>query len=245
MAGLALGGHGNNKSRLVEEGSYRPLIDLIKFPDRDVQLSAVLAVASIVLGDELETKSAFMTEEGLVPLIELVSHRDDEVSGTAVYALVYHPHLLLGSHPQTPRLPLLNPHLLTLSEPLPSSQLYYLSRAVYLNTRTSRVVSSTSTASLLLSNRCNALLVVKLLWLCPIEISTIFPPVVPSHRFLTMYVHSFITIVKQLNVGNVEVKRAAGYFLATICEEVEFHGDLYKEGAFQAIVALVRHSTVP
>ena len=50
MAGLALGGHGNNKSRLVEEGSYRPLIDLIKFPDRDVQLSAVLAVASIVLG---------------------------------------------------------------------------------------------------------------------------------------------------------------------------------------------------
>ena len=88
MAGLALGGHGNNKSRLVEEGSYRPLIDLIKFPDRDVQLSAILAVASIVLGDELETKSAFMTEEGLVPLIELVSHRDDEVSGTAVYALV-------------------------------------------------------------------------------------------------------------------------------------------------------------
>ena len=53
-------------------------------------------------------------------------------------------------------------------------------------------------------------------------------PVVSSHR-----------IHKQLNVGNVEVKRAAGYFLATICEDVEFHSDLYKEGAFQAIVALV------
>lgn len=39
-------------------------------------------------------------------------------------------------------------------------------------------------------------------------------------------------------MGNVEVKRAAGYFLATICEEVEFHHDLYKEGAFEGVVAL-------
>ena len=50
-------------------------------------------------------------------------------------------------------------------------------------------------------------------------------------------------VVKQLNVGNVEVKRAAGYFLATICEDVEFHADLFKEGAFQAIVSLVRPSS--
>jgi hypothetical protein len=52
LAGLALGGQGNNKSRLVDEGSVKPLIDLLKFPDRDVQLSAVIAVAAIVIGNQ-------------------------------------------------------------------------------------------------------------------------------------------------------------------------------------------------
>ena len=78
---MALGGQGNNKIKLVEEGCIKPLIDLLRFPDPDVQLSAVIAVASIILGKEPETKAAIMTENGLQSLIDLVSHSDNEIAG--------------------------------------------------------------------------------------------------------------------------------------------------------------------
>ena len=112
-----------------------------------------------------------------------------------------------------------------------------------MNTKMSKVVSSISTVSLPSSNRCSTLLVMSsgrgyLSLKKPVHFFSSISHTFPSHR---IRIHH---IVNQLNVGNVEVKRAAGYFLATICEEVEFHGDLYKEGAFQAIVALVRYCTV-
>lgn len=47
-------------------------------------------------------------------------------------------------------------------------------------------------------------------------------------------------IVRQLNIGNVEIKRAAGYFFATMCEQVEYHPDLATEGALEAIVSLAK-----
>lgn len=46
------------------------------------------------------------------------------------------------------------------------------------------------------------------------------------------------TVVKHLYLGNIEIKRAAGYFLATVCERIEFHGDLAEQGALDAAIML-------
>ena len=84
LAGLALGGHGNNKMQIVEEGAMRPLVDLLRFPDKDVQLCATIAVNSITLGSEMATKAAVLTEGGLAPIIALAeSGRDRETAESA------------------------------------------------------------------------------------------------------------------------------------------------------------------
>merc|ERR1712070_660390 len=36
----------------------------------------------------------------------------------------------------------------------------------------------------------------------------------------------------------MEVRRAAGYFLARLCENVEFHSELSKEGALEMVVSM-------
>lgn len=88
IAGLALGGYGNNKMQIVEEGAIRPLVDLLRFPDRDVQLSATIAVNSITLGSEMATKAAVLTEGGVGPIIALADKgKDREVISSAVYLM--------------------------------------------------------------------------------------------------------------------------------------------------------------
>ena len=88
LAGLALGGHGNNKMQIVEEGAMRPLVDLLRFPDKDVQLCATIALNSITLGPERATKAAVLTESGVAPIIALAeSGKDREVVSSAVYVM--------------------------------------------------------------------------------------------------------------------------------------------------------------
>lgn len=66
----------------------RPLVDLVKFPQRDVQLAACIAINCITLGLEQITKSSVMTEHGLEGVMELADRTDDaELSSTAIYAL--------------------------------------------------------------------------------------------------------------------------------------------------------------
>ena len=65
----------------------RPLVDLIRFPDSSVQLSACLALTSLVLGPEPGTKAALLYEQALPPLVQLVSHSERELACAAVYAL--------------------------------------------------------------------------------------------------------------------------------------------------------------
>ena len=50
----------------------RPLIDLVRFPDTEVQLTASVAVNCIVLGLEQGTKASVMTEDGLEPVLKLI-----------------------------------------------------------------------------------------------------------------------------------------------------------------------------
>ncbi|KAJ1392921.1 armadillo-type protein, partial [Ochromonadaceae sp. CCMP2298] len=45
-------------------------------------------------------------------------------------------------------------------------------------------------------------------------------------------------------MGDIEIKRAAGYLLATICEQSEFHQDLEREGAYETVIALSRMEDV-
>jgi hypothetical protein len=42
-----------------------------------------------------------------------------------------------------------------------------------------------------------------------------------------------------VDTGDLEIKRAAGYFLATICEQVEFHRDALSEGSSVAEYAMI------
>merc|ERR1711998_404912 len=65
----------------------RPIVDLLKFPDRDVQHVATIAVNCICLGLEQSTKASVMTEKGLEPLIDLVNGDDIEVVSATIYAL--------------------------------------------------------------------------------------------------------------------------------------------------------------
>jgi hypothetical protein len=71
----------------VNSGCIRPLVDLIKFPEKEVQLAALLALNSIALGLESMTKSFIMSEHGLEPIIELTGHVDYEISSSAIYVL--------------------------------------------------------------------------------------------------------------------------------------------------------------
>jgi len=87
LAGLALGGQGNNKVRIVEEGAMKCLIDLIRFPDIEVQLAAAIAINSITLGNEQNTKAAVMTEKGVEPLIFLLNRDDRELICSSIYCL--------------------------------------------------------------------------------------------------------------------------------------------------------------
>merc|ERR1711959_68697 len=43
---------------------------------------------------------------------------------------------------------------------------------------------------------------------------------------------------KQLLVGDIEIKRAAGYFVATLCQQIEFHDDLARAGCLEAVISL-------
>jgi hypothetical protein len=45
-------------------------------------------------------------------------------------------------------------------------------------------------------------------------------------------------VVQHLQLGDMEVKRAAGYTLATIAEQVEFHGDIESAGGLPALISL-------
>ena len=51
----------------------KPLVDLVRFPDKEVQLAAVIAMNSIVIGMEQETKASLMTESGIEPLLEIIN----------------------------------------------------------------------------------------------------------------------------------------------------------------------------
>jgi hypothetical protein len=91
----------------MDEGAIRPLIALIRYPDREVQLAATLAINSVVLGKkqllraysccphhgdsffqiylhvgpEQETKAVLMTEGGLEALLSLFDRKSRQPSG--------------------------------------------------------------------------------------------------------------------------------------------------------------------
>jgi hypothetical protein len=52
--------------------------------------------------------------------------------------------------------------------------------------------------------------------------------------------HAIEAVVRQLLIGDIEIKRASGYFLANLCQQIEFHDDLFKAGAIEAIVSLAQ-----
>lgn len=52
------------------------------------------------------------------------------------------------------------------------------------------------------------------------------------------------SVVRHVYNGHFEVKRAAGYFLATISEQMEFHANLTAELALEAIVYLAEMEDV-
>ena len=87
MAALSLGDHGGNKTRLVDEGVVKPLVELRRFPNVEVQRSATLAVASLTVGPKEKPKLAVMGEEGLLPLIALAGSQDVEVQRASTFAL--------------------------------------------------------------------------------------------------------------------------------------------------------------
>jgi hypothetical protein len=55
-------------------------------------------------------------------------------------------------------------------------------------------------------------------------------------RFIEL--NGISSIVRQCHVGDMEMKRAVGYCLATISEQIEFHNDLEREGALPVIITL-------
>jgi hypothetical protein len=60
----------------------RPLVDLVRFPDTEVQLTASVAVNCIVLGLEQGTKASVMTEDGLEPILKLIRDNPSHISTT-------------------------------------------------------------------------------------------------------------------------------------------------------------------
>ena len=112
IAALALGGHGNNKTRIIEEGAAKPLIELgvccaiaflfvccvfnvpcvltsiaARFPDVEIQRCASLALACIVVGPEMNTKMSIMADDGLLPLLALCACSDVECERAATFAI--------------------------------------------------------------------------------------------------------------------------------------------------------------
>ena len=73
--------------RIVEEGALRPLIDMVRFPDTDMQRCSSLAVNAVALGPQAVTKTSVMHEEGLLPLMALVDGNDQDCIRAGVYAL--------------------------------------------------------------------------------------------------------------------------------------------------------------
>lgn len=53
-----------------------------------------------------------------------------------------------------------------------------------------------------------------------------------------MELGAVVAVVTQGGLGDIEVKRATGYFLALIAETAEFHQDLDREGGVEAIIQL-------
>lgn len=184
LAGLALGGLGQNKQRIVSEGSMRPLIDLIKFPDREVQLAAVIAVNCIVLGPESNTKSMVLSEGGLIPILTLLTYGtdlDNETGKSAVDAdmvscVIY----ALGS---------LSEHEDVKAKLVELNSIQYVVRQYHISESLGAVNATNS---------------------------------------------HLITTTSNM----IDIKRAVGYFLAGICEQMAFHDTLYHQDAFEVIISL-------
>ena len=51
---------------------------------------------------------------------------------------------------------------------------------------------------------------------------------------------SVLAVVTQMGVGDIEVKRACGYYICTLAEQIEYHNDLAREGALESLVALAK-----
>eukprot|EP00592_Proboscia_alata_P023271 CAMPEP_0194423994 /NCGR_PEP_ID=MMETSP0176-20130528/23253_1 /TAXON_ID=216777 /ORGANISM="Proboscia alata, Strain PI-D3" /LENGTH=287 /DNA_ID=CAMNT_0039233503 /DNA_START=184 /DNA_END=1044 /DNA_ORIENTATION=+ len=84
---MALGDYKQSKTRIIDEGALRSLLEMARFPDQEIQRCAGLAINCLVLGTEQEPKTAVMNGEGISPLLLRLQHKNSECIHHAICCL--------------------------------------------------------------------------------------------------------------------------------------------------------------
>jgi hypothetical protein len=212
------------KASLIEQGILRSLLFLMKFPDPEIQRYSSLAIAGLALGQEGNTKSIMIQEGIMKPLVDLLCFPEELVQLSACLAVNA---LTLGTEMICKSAVVTEGGIEALLSIINSSSSakgdqYEMTKGSKGGAPDKNTIAAATKRQLY-----NAVV-----YCCG--------SVCESEEVKMKFVElsGISSIIRQYYHGDIEMKRAIGYCLATISEQIEYHNDIEREGALNVIIAL-------
>jgi hypothetical protein len=199
------------KVRLVELGIIRPLIFLSRFPDAEIQRYSAMAMAGLALGGHGSNKQVLVAEGCIRPIIQLIDSNDISIKLPGILAMNA---IILGREMNTKSIVMSEAGLPSILSILRDPLAYNLDIIVC-------VVYAIGS----LAEHYDVL--VKLVDLNAIQLT------VDAYYVLAA---ANAKALESSSISIMDLSRAIGYFLASICCYVPYHGILYHQHAFQLII---------
>jgi hypothetical protein len=223
-------GIGEHKVRLIQDGILRPLIFLARFPDAEIQRYAALALAGLALGGHGNNKTRIVDEGAMKPIVDLVKFPDRHVQLAAVLAINS---IVIGEEMATKSAVMTEQGL----EPV----LQLIDRRVEESPRRESITRKGKKSAALSetgkqrkdadTQRKEEIIAAAVYALGSLSEQE-------DVQAKLVELNAISAAVKEVYLGNVEIKRAAAYFLSTCSERTEFHQDMNDQGALEAVVSL-------